>query len=104
VPTTSSKAIFNSEFPGNTRLDGPTNTKQAVRRLTGERDGQVHRHSQVEVMGQRGRDTGGQDEGGASNHTEGTNQDQGRRPQGDRGHKDFKIRVKTRQEVRVVTG
>ncbi|TNN88075.1 hypothetical protein EYF80_001656 [Liparis tanakae] len=49
------------------------------------------------------RDTGGDYEGGASNHTGGNNQDQGRQSQGDRPHKDFKTRHKLRQKLQILT-
>jgi len=56
----------------------------------------------LDVMGRRS-ESERHNEGGASNHTGGTNQDQGGQPQGDRGHKDFKIRHTTRQKLRVMT-
>jgi len=89
---TTSKPIFNSELQLNTGRQ--TRTKRYHATLGMSRTGFKYT-GRWRWSGNGERDTGGHNEGGANNHTEGNNQDQGRQSQGDRWHKDFKIRHKT---------
>jgi len=64
---------------------GQHNADQTVRSHTGEWDKQgLNTQARWRWLDNRERDTGGHNEGGTSNHTEGNNQDQGRQSQGDR--------------------